>query len=127
MKTYGKLLAAALALSALPLLYACDGPFDPRDRPVVVSPAYAKIYVGQMVQLCATLNGNAAKVAAGGKVRWSSTDPFVAEVSEDGWVHGLKPGIVIITGGCGEYCGTARVVVSADTPGPEDPPRGGER
>jgi hypothetical protein len=129
MKRHAKLLAAALALSVLPLLYACDDNItDPDERPVIVSPAYAKLYVGQMVQLSATLNGPATEASMNGhKVLWSSSDPFVARVSEDGWVQGLKAGHVTITGGCGQYCGTARVVVSADTPGEEDIPPGGEQ
>lgn len=129
MKPYAKLLAAVLVLSALPFLYACDeNPYDPDQRPVIVSPAHSLIYVGQMVQLCATLNGPAVEAAAGDhEVQWSSTDPSVAQVSENGWVRGIRPGTVIITGGCGEYCGTARVTVSTDMPGEEGLPPGGGR
>lgn len=120
MKTKAKLMAVALALSAIPLLYACDdSPFvPPKDRPVVITPVYAKIHVGQRVQLHATLNGPAMEARMDGNdILWSSGDPFVVRVFEDGWVEGLKPGNVIITGGCGTYCATARVMVSDDTPG----------
>lgn len=124
MRTYGKLLAAALALGALPLLYACDdqGPPDP----LTVSPVYAKVYVGQAVQLHATFSGTTSRVDG---VAWSSTDATIADVSQDGLVTGVKPGRVTIAAGCSHYCGTALVVVFKDTPGPqdEDPYTGGGR
>jgi hypothetical protein len=131
MKTYAKLPALALALSAIPLLYACgESPvFPPPDAPVAVAPLYAKVYVGgQRIRLQATLSGPALEAyEAGEAMLWSSDDPFVARVSEDGWVEGLKPGNVIITGGCGVYCATARISVSADTPGGDEDPSGGPR
>jgi uncharacterized protein YjdB len=125
MRTYGKLLAAALALSALPLLYACDGPTPP--KPLSVSPVYTKVYVGQMVQLCATtFDGRDAEEALGEPVHWSSTDASVAEVTDGGWVRGLKPGNVTIAAGCRSHCGSARVMVAATDPGSHemDPPGG---
>jgi hypothetical protein len=134
MRTYGKLLAAALALSALPLLYACDPPIEP--KPLSVSPVYSKIYVGQMVQLCASLNVEDAEPLEEGEFQWSSTDPSVAEVSEAtgcddgesaGWVKALTPGNVTIAAGCRDYCGSARVMVLADPGGHEMDPPGGAR
>jgi uncharacterized protein YjdB len=125
MRTYGKLLAAALALSALPVLYACDGPVPPKA--LSVSPVYTKVYVGQMVQLCATTtDGRDPKVVYGEPVKWSSTDASVAEVSEDGWVKALTPGNTTIAAGCQGYCGSARIMVAATDPGSHemDPPGG---
>jgi hypothetical protein len=114
MRTYGKLLAAALALSALPLLYACDVV----DPPPTLSPAYAKIAVGQVVVF----------ETPGPDVEWASSDPKVAEVSGDGWVTGLKPGRAIISGDCGDYCPTALVEVIDYAPWPpdRDPKTGGK-
>jgi hypothetical protein len=112
MRTYGKLLAAALALSALPLLYACEGVTPPETE--TLSPAYAKIAVGGIVQF------QTPAKPRGRMVEWASGDPEVAEVSGDGWVTGLKPGGAIIRGDCGQYCPTALVVV-IDPVGPQDP------
>jgi hypothetical protein len=125
MRTYGKLLAAALALSALPMVYACDDTLT--QDPLTVSPVYAKVYVGQTVQLNATFDRNKNVVVDG--VAWSSTDADIAEVSQDGLVTGLKPGRVTIAAGCASHCGTALVVVINDRPGPqdEDPYSGGGR
>ena len=125
MRTYGKLLAAALALSAFPVLYACDGPVPPKA--LSVSPVYTKMYVGQMVQLRATtLNGQDPAKAYGEPVRWSSTDASVAEVDDDGWVMAVKPGNVTIAAGCQGHCGGARIMVIATDPGSHemDPPGG---
>lgn len=117
MRTYGKLLAAALALGALPLLYACDDPIRPPDT---LSPAYAKIAVGQVVQFQTTPPTR--------EVEWASHDPEVAEVSGDGRVTGLKPGRAIISGDCGDHCPTALVEVINYAPWPpdRDPKTGGK-
>lgn len=117
MRTYGKLLAAALALSALPLLYACDGPTPPSET---LSPAYAKIAVGQVVQFQAP--------GELGEVEWASRDPEVAEVSGDGRVTGLKTGRAIISGTCENQCRTALVEVIDYAPWPpdRDPKTGGK-
>ena len=118
MRTYGKLLAAALALSALPLLYACDVV----DPPPTLSPAYAKIAVGQVVQF------QTPDTMLPHEVEWASHDPEVAEVSGEGRVTGLKPGRAIISGTCESQCRTALVEVIDYAPWPpdRDPKTGGK-
>jgi uncharacterized protein YjdB len=93
-----------------------------------VSPVYTKVYVGQMVQLSATtLDGGDPEVVLGEPVKWSSTDASVAEVTDGGWVRGLKPGNVTIAAGCQGHCGSARVMVAADPGSDEEGPPGGAR
>jgi len=89
-----------------------------------VSPVFANVYVGQMVQFSATLNGR-TEATGDDEIQWSTIDPSVAEVSEDGWVTGLKPGNVTIAAGCRNHCGTARVMGLADPGSDEEGPSGG--
>jgi uncharacterized protein YjdB len=83
----------------------------PRVVSVSVAPARSDLPVGDRVQLAAAArlaNGAAAE----GAVRWTTSDPAVAVVSETGLVTAIAPGTATITAAAEEVTGAATVVVT---------------
>ncbi|MBQ6662486.1 MAG: Ig-like domain-containing protein, partial [Firmicutes bacterium] len=83
---------------------------------VSVSPAEATIDPRQTVQLTATVS---PAEATNKKVNWSSSDPAVATVDENGRVRGVAQGTAIITAASaadGSKKGTATITVTDNVP-----------
>jgi uncharacterized protein YjdB len=59
-----------------------------------------------------TREANGRFEETGDEVGWLSSDPSVAEVSEDGTVTGMAEGKVVISAGCNGYCAWATVYVT---------------
>ena len=79
---------------------------------VTVSPSSADAYVGQTVQLTATLRDADGSVLTGRVVTWASSDPAVATVSSSGVASGKAVGTVTITATREGKQGAAAVSVS---------------
>ncbi len=119
MSRYIKILAALFGLAALPLFTACDdGPTGPHRETlgekdaVRVIPEWNSIAVGERLRLQAIL----PRLGDGGqdeaeKLKWESSNPTVAIVSDAGLVRGLEPGNVLITAEFAGYRGSAHVTI----------------
>ena len=84
-----------------------------RVASVTVSPASAMIQVGGMLQLTATARDVEDNELPERPIMWSSSDPRVAEVDEDGIVTGVATGQATITATSEGESGTATVAVVA--------------
>lgn len=122
MSHYIKILAALFGLAALPLFTACDdGPTGPREtlgeNAVRVIPEWNSIVVGERLSLQAVLphRGDGGQDEAE-KIKWASSNPTVAIVSDAGLVRGLEPGNVLITAEFAGYRGSAHVTISEGEP-----------
>ena len=111
MSRHTKLLSAAFLLSALPLLFACDGPTGPEEQAIILHPASATLSVGQSMQFKATVNGPAARADGDDELQWFSSNPDVAEETEDGLVFAKAEGDAAIRARYNGYVGAAWVTV----------------
>ena len=113
------ILSAALGLAVLPLLQACsdDNPIEPansvRERAdqIVISPAKVDMRVGLSARLTAYMMSVDGEMLAHNAVTWTSSDPGVVSVN-NGRLFAKRPGIAVVTAGCGSMCGWAEVTVS---------------
>jgi serine/threonine-protein kinase len=80
---------------------------------VGISPASAATVAGESIQLQAVLRDRSGAVLTGRDVRWSSSNPALAQVSDAGLVTGIAEGTVQITATSGGRSGSATVSVSA--------------
>ena len=71
--------------------------------------------VDSSLQLVAVLRDSSGRPVSGRSVTWSTADPAVATVSDDGLVTGVAPGATTITASGGGSSGTATITVA---PGP---------
>ena len=78
-----------------------------------IAPARVSLAVGDAVQLRATPKSKDGKVLPGRPMRWASTNPDVAMVSETGLVTATVPGTVTITASSADTSATATVTVVA--------------
>src|SRR5207245_1873097 len=79
---------------------------------VQVGPAVATVFVGQTVQLAATPKDAGGNVLSGRAIAWSTGDPSVATVSQQGLVTGVAPGAATITAVSEGHAGIAVITVS---------------
>lgn len=80
---------------------------------LTVSPPDGSVAPGGSVKLAAAVVDAGGHPIARPNVIWSTTDPSVAIVDEDGLVTGLREGRVTIIAGSGKASSTASVVVEA--------------
>jgi alpha-tubulin suppressor-like RCC1 family protein len=80
---------------------------------VDVAPDSARLFVGQTVQLGATVRDSSGGVLAGRMVLWSTSNPAVASVTADGLVTAAGPGIAAVRGTSGAAYDSALVTVLA--------------
>ncbi|HEX8694973.1 MAG TPA: Ig-like domain-containing protein [Longimicrobium sp.] len=81
---------------------------------VTVSPAAPSLGKGDALQLAAVPRDSAGNPLAGRPVRWSSSDPGTAAVSEAGVVTGVALGTATITAASEERSGSVVVTVTAE-------------
>lgn len=92
-------LVVALVMVAALALVACD-------KPVTISKSEVSIKVEETVTLTATSPD-------GSEITWSSSNPAVASVGNDGTVTGVSVGEAVITATAGEKSATCKVTVAA--------------
>lgn len=111
--------------------FGCDTPFIPSDSIVgvgnsvlsiaakimVVAPA-STITVGQPMQAQASVLDSAGRVITGANVSWTSSQPSIATVTNDGLITPLKVGDVVISALNGNVKGDKSLSVI----GPDAPP-----
>jgi hypothetical protein len=101
-------LALLLGFSA-----ACgDGPVTPVVTSLVVQPDSTSLFVGETVQLTASVHDAHGAELTGRTVTWSSADDAMARVSSSGLVDAVGPGRVVITAASEGVSDTAIVRVS---------------
>ena len=109
-------LGALLMLSTAPILLACDddssilGP-DQEKVEQMAMPATVTLEVGQVVRFTDAGADPYESKRSIREIRWSSSNPLVATVSDRGVVRALAEGTVIITADCGSYCTYIQVKV----------------
>ena len=79
---------------------------------VVISKAPERLTVGDSIQLVAVVLSQTNTRMAGLTVRWSSSDPEVARVSEQGVVRAERVGSTAITASVGDKVGGVSITVS---------------
>jgi hypothetical protein len=101
------------AVLAALLLTACDGTRVTalEVAAVEVTPAEIQLVQGEATTFSATPRDGSGRVLAGRSITWSSDQPAVAEVSQDGRVIGLEPGSARIRAAAGKVTGEASVEV----------------
>lgn len=77
---------------------------------LTISPGRSDLHVGDTLPLKATPRV-AGGTSVGGKVGWSSSDPAIASVGDDGLVTANALGAVVITATCEGIRGTAEITV----------------
>jgi hypothetical protein len=116
---------AFLSLVALPLLSACvDGITDTeveivelqRDPLLVVHPEVVSLRPGASIQLNVLQTDPYLESDPPDPpdLAWTSNDPDVVEVSEDGWITALRLGETLIFADRGDWRGKALVFVTED-------------
>jgi len=106
-------ISAPLAVSFLVCLQACT---DRNTVQVLVSsititPASVTVVVGEDVELVATVIGEGGQQLPEASPTWSSDAPSVADVDENGAVHGLSEGTARVEAAFGGASGAATVRV----------------
>lgn len=91
-------LAFAAAASVAGCQSGATNPQDPEppSDPLTVAPSYATLNGGQVIRLTVTLAGPNGSKTTPDNVRWSSADERIASVGQDGTVHALQAGRVLI-------------------------------
>lgn len=79
------------------------------EASITLSPKNAQITAGNTIQLLAEITPSDLAAA------WTSSDPSVASVNENGLVTGLRPGQAIITVSAGDRSESAVITVTAET------------
>src|SRR5262245_37905870 len=80
---------------------------------LAITPARVTIAVGDGVQLRATAKTRQGQTLGGRPVRWASTNPDIALVTETGLVSAMAPGTVTITASSADTSATATITVEA--------------
>jgi hypothetical protein len=115
---------ALLLLTALPWIFACQGPTEsderefPSERYLMADPGSVTLEVGQTFRVRAILKEvTGLPMSRQPDLTWVSSDPDVVRVSDRGLLLALAEGAVTITADCGQYCAHVFVTVLA---APED-------
>ena len=134
MRNHLKATIALLVLLPLPVLYACGddmtGP-EPRTHAsdngrqegpnLIVYPDLVVLAPGQSFRLGVLLERRGPDVSPpDSELIWSSSDPAVASVTEDGEITALAEGEAWIYAEYSLWIGEAGVIVSSDTGVPRD-------
>jgi Tol biopolymer transport system component len=82
------------------------------DR-VEIARNYPSAFVGDTTLLAVTLIGMDGDTLASGAIHWSSDDPDVASVTQDGVIHGMVPGVARIEASSGGAVGSVEVTILA--------------
>lgn len=76
---------------------------------ISVSPTNPSVYVGKSVQVSRTIT---PANATNRSVTWTSSNPSIAMVNNDGWITGIAPGTATITASLAGFSAQATVTVS---------------
>ncbi|MGD2120427.1 MAG: Ig-like domain-containing protein [Gemmatimonadota bacterium] len=111
-------LGALLMLSTAPILLACDDSSsilgsDQVGIDQMAMPDSVTLEVGQALLFKVPGTNPHERKRSDQEVRWSSSDPQVATVSDRGVVQALAEGTALITADCGTYCIYTEVKVVA--------------
>ena len=104
-----------LAVAYLALVASCDSPFAPEVEEVVrleVSPPVLLMVVGGTATLSAQVYGTDNNLLPTAKVFWSSQDPTVVTVNQDGVATAVASGTAQIAASAGGLSRTIAVTVS---------------
>lgn len=104
-----------LALAYAALVASCESPFAPEVVEVVrleVSPAVLQLVVGGNATLTARVYGAGDAQILGTRVFWSSQDPSVVTVNQEGVATAVGPGTAQIAASAGGQSRTIAVTVS---------------
>jgi len=104
-----------LAVAYAALLASCDSPFAPDVREVLrldINPAVLTLVVGGNATLSARVYGTDEALLPTAKVFWSTQDPTVVTVSQEGVVSAVGAGTAQIAASSGGQSRTIAVTVS---------------
>jgi len=101
------------ALTGLLLLAACGSDNAPSGPPqtVTVLPNPATVYIGDSLQLAATVTDSSGTVLTGQSFGWQSGNTGIASVSASGMLHGVAQGNTTVTATTGTVNGQTSVTV----------------
>jgi len=97
-------------------VYEPDVPVDPALTDITVTPSSATLMVGETKGFVATALDQDGNAMPGIDIAWSSSDPIVGTIDDDGVFTALVAGTATVTAASGDIAGTATVTVSDEEP-----------
>ncbi|HQL59070.1 MAG TPA: Ig-like domain-containing protein, partial [Methanoculleus sp.] len=97
-------------------VYEPDVPVDPALTDITVTPSSATLMVGETKGFVATALDQDGNAMPGIDIAWSSSDPTVGAIDDDGVFTALAAGTATVTAASGDIAGTATVTVSDEEP-----------
>ena len=97
-------------------VYEPDVPVDPALTGITVTPSSATLMVGETKGFVATALDQDGNAMPGIDIAWSSSDPTVGTIDDDGVFTALAAGTATVTAASGDIAGTATVTVSDEEP-----------
>ena len=97
-------------------VYEPDVPVDPALTDITVTPSSATLMVGETKGFVATALDQDGNAMPGIDIAWSSSDPTVGAIDDDGVFTALVAGTATVTAASGDIAGTATVTVSDEEP-----------
>jgi len=97
-------------------VYEPDVPVDPALTDITVTPSSATLMVGETKGFVATALDQDGNAMPGIDIVWSSSDPTVGAIDDDGVFTALVAGTATVTAASGDIAGTATVTVSDEEP-----------
>jgi len=97
-------------------VYEPDVPVDPALTDITVTPSSATLMVGETKGFVATALDQDGNAMPGIDIAWSSSDPTVGTIDDDGVFTALVAGTATVTAASGDIAGTATVTVSDEEP-----------
>ena len=97
-------------------VYEPDVPVDPALTDITVTPSSATLMVGETKGFVATALDQDGNTMPGIDIAWSSSDPTVGAIDDDGVFTALAAGTATVTAASGDIAGTATVTVSDEEP-----------
>ena len=97
-------------------VYEPDVPVDPALTDITVTPSSATLMVGETKGFVATALDQDGNAMPGIDIAWSSSDPTVGTIDDDGVFTALAAGTATVTAASGDIAGTATVTVSDEEP-----------
>ena len=91
-------------------------PVDPALTGITVTPSSATLMVGETKGFVATALDQDGNAMPGIDIAWSSSDPTVGAIDDDGVFTALVAGTATVTAASGDIAGTATVTVSDEEP-----------
>lgn len=114
MRRLGRLTRLATLTVATAGLAACDLNPNTEAKSITIAPPEVTVPVNGRVQAVATAFDKKGASISGKKIKWSTDNPAIAQVTQDGSVIGVSVGITTFSATANGATGTAKVTVTPE-------------